>query len=115
MVSGATGAGTRDIHTKANIFSTPTNVIRTGKNSLELRQPTERSIRQKINRPWNHGNLEAGEGTDTQTCDGTDQDFDHTGEGYTKSGMQLVGCPGHSIRIDQESEVCKPREGVQGR
>ena len=102
-------------HTRANMFSTPTNVIRTGKNSLGLRQPTERLIRGETDRPWNHSNLEASEGADTQTCDGTDQNFNQAGEGNTQPGMQLVGRPGHSVRIDQESEVCKPREGVQGR
>jgi len=97
------------------MFSTPTNVISTGKNSLGLCQPTERLIRGEMDRPWNHSNLEASEGADTQTCDGTDQNFDHTGEGNTQPGMQLVGLPGDSISIDQESEVCKPRKGVQGR
>jgi len=97
------------------MFSTPTNVIRTGKNSLELRQPTERLIRGEMDRPRNHSNLEASEGTDTQTCDSADQNFDHAGKGNTQLGMQLIGRPGHPVRIDQESEICKPRKGVQGR
>jgi hypothetical protein len=64
--------------------------------------------------PWDHGNLEASEGADAQTCDGTDQNFDYTSEGYTKSRVQLVDRPGHSIRIDQKCEVREPREGIQG-
>lgn len=54
------------------MFSTPTNVIRTGKNSLKLRQSTGNSVRRGTDGPWNHGNLEASEGADAQTRDGTD-------------------------------------------
>jgi hypothetical protein len=68
-----------------------------------------------MDRPWNHGNLETSKGADAQTCDSADQNFDHTSEGDTQPGMQFVDRPGHSIRIDQESEVCKPCKGVQGR
>ena len=63
-----------------------------------------------MDRPWNHGNLESSKGADAQTCDGADQNFDHTGEGDTETGVQLVDRPRHSI--NQESEICKPCEGV---
>ena len=85
--------------TKVNMFSIPTNVIRTGNSSLKLCQSTEGSTRWEMGRPWNHGNLETSEGADAQTCDSTDQDFDHTGEGDTRSGVQLVDLPIQPIGI----------------
>jgi len=96
------------------MFSIPTNVIRTGNNSLKLCQSTGGSTKWEMGRPWNHGNLETSEGADTQTCDGTDQDFDHASEGNTKSGVQLVHLTVQPICIYQESEVCEPCEGIQG-
>jgi len=96
------------------MFSIPTNVIRMGNNSLKLRQFTGDSIKWGMDEPWDHGNLETSKSADAQTCDGTNQNFDRTGEGDAKSGVQLVDRSRHSIRIDQESEVCEPGECVQG-
>ena len=68
-----------------------------------------------MGRPWDHRDLEASKGTDAQTCDGTNQNLNYAGEGDTEFRMQLADLPGYSIRIDQEGEVCKPGEGIQGR
>lgn len=85
-----------------------------GNNSLKSGQCIEGSIKRGMDRPWDHGNLETSKGADAQTCDGTNQNFDHTGEGDTKSGVQLVDRSRHSVRINQESEVCEPGECIQG-
>jgi hypothetical protein len=58
-----------------------------GNNSLKLRQSIEGLIKQEMGRPWDHGDLETSEGANAQTCDGTDQNFDQTSEGNTKSGV----------------------------
>ena len=97
------------------MFSIPTNVIRTGNSSLDLSQCTEGPTEWGIGRPWNHRNPETSEGADAQTCDGANQNFDHTGKGDTEPGVQLVDLPIHPIRIDQEGEVREPCEGIQGR
>ena len=96
------------------MFSIPTKVMRMGNNSLKLRQSTEGSTKWEMDRPRNHGYLETSEGADAQTCDGADQNFYHASEGNTKSGVQRFDRPRHSICIDQESEICKPCEGIQG-